>query len=196
MKKLDDETLVLQCKKGNEEALENLFFRYKPLLHKIMRGYFLLGSDEEDLLQEAMIGLYKAILSFDKEKQTSFKAFATVCVRRSILDAIKKANAQKHKLLNDSVSLSALSSFEDEEENALYLSIKETLLDEQFMEDEKYEEILALIKKSLSKLEFEVLNEYLKGYSYQYISEKLGLTIKSVDNALNRIKTKLEFLRK
>lgn len=195
MKKLDDETLVFESKNGNEEAIEVLFSRYKPFLYKIIRGYFLLGADEEDLLQEAMIGLYKAILSFDKTKQTSFKTFANLCVRRNILDAIKKSNAQKHKVLNDSLSLSALGNFEDSEENTLYISIKETLLDEQVMEDEKFDEIVSLIKKSLSKLEFGVLNEYLKGHSYQYIAEKLNISTKSVDNALNRIKNKLQFLQ-
>lgn len=194
MKKLEDETLVLKSKEGNEEAIEVLFFRYKPLLHKIIRGYFLLGADEEDLMQEAMIGLYKAILSYNPSKETTFRSFAGMCVKRNILSAIKKSNALKHKVLNDSVSFSALGSFEDDEENTIYNSIKQSFLDEKVSEKEDFNEVLQLIEKKLSKLEYEVLNEYLKGYSYQYISEKLGISNKSVDNALSRIKSKLSFL--
>lgn len=196
MKKLEDQELIKQSKEGNAEAVEILLSRYKPLLNKVTRGFFLLGSDHEDLMQEAMIGLYKAILSFDASKQTSFKTFATLCVRRNILDAIKKSNAQKHKILNDSVSLSSLSSFEEDDDNAVYISIKEALLDEQLIENENFEEITNKIKQSLSKMEFEVLNEFLKGHSYIFIAEKLEISTKSVDNALNRIKSKLQFLKK
>ena len=194
MKHLTDEELVVFCKKGDEVAIEELFSRYRFLLGKISRGYFLLGSDNEDLMQEAMIGLYKAILSFDTKQNVSFKNFAILCVRRNILSAIKKSNSQKNKALNESLSLSDLTG--DQDDNYLFVPEVVPLTDEKLIEEEKLEEIKTKIVELLSKLELEILNLYLKGKSYDDMSKTLQISKKSVDNALSRIKKKLEFLTK
>ena len=194
MKNITDEELIEKCKSGDDIAIEEIFSRYKFLLEKISRSYFLLGSDNEDLLQEAMIGLYKAILSYDKNQNASFKTFAILCVRRNILTAIKKSNSQKNKTLNECVSLSDLNG--DEEENILFLPYDSRNTDENIIEKEKLQEIKQQIVKTLSKLELKILNLYLKGFSYSNMSKKLDISNKSVDNALSRIKKKLEFLSK
>lgn len=194
MTNLTDEELIAKCKSGDAVGIEEIFSRYKFLLEKISRSYFLLGSDKEDLLQEAMIGLYKAILSFDKNQNASFKTFAILCIRRNILSAIKKSNSQKNKTLNECLSLSDLTG--DEEENFLFLPSDSRLTDENIIEKEKLQEIKEQIIKTLSKLELKILNLYLKGFSYEDMSKNLKITHKSVDNALSRIKKKLEFLTK
>jgi len=194
LKNITDEELIEKCKSGDDIAIEEIFSRYKFLLEKISRSYFLLGSDNEDLLQEAMIGLYKAILSYDKNQNASFKTFAILCVRRNILTAIKKSNSQKNKTLNECVSLSDLNG--DEEENILFLPYDSRNTDENIIEKEKLQEIKQQIVKTLSKLELKILNLYLKGFSYSNMSKKLDISNKSVDNALSRIKKKLEFLSK
>lgn len=194
MTNLTDEELIVKCKSGDTFAIEEIFSRYKPLLEKISRGYFLLGSDNDDLVQEAMIGLYKAILSFDKNQNASFKTFATLCARRNILSAIKKSNSQKNKTLNECLSLSDITG--DDEENFLFLPPNSLLAYENIIEKEKMQEIKQQIIKSLSKLELKILSLYLKGFSYDYMSKNLNITVKSVDNALCRIKKKLQFLTK
>lgn len=194
MKTLTDEMLVALCKKGNENAIEQLFLRYKPILQKLTRGYFLLGSDEDDLMQEAMIGLYKAILSFDAASAASFKTFASICVRRNILSAIKKSNTLKNKILNDSLSLSGFMA-NDDDDALLFLPYEPKNTDEMIMEDESFEETKKEILKKLSKLELKILGLYLKGEPYQQIATSLSITTKSVDNALSRIKNKLQFLK-
>lgn len=191
---LTDEELIIKCKSGDAFSIEEIFSRYKFLLEKISRSYFLLGSDNDDLLQEAMIGLYKAILSFDKNQNTSFKTFAILCVRRNILSAIKKSNSKKNKVLNECLSLSDLTG--DEEDNFLFLPSDPRLTDENMIEKEKLQEIKQQIVKTLSKLELKILNLYLKGFSYETMSKNLDVSRKSVDNALSRIKKKLEFLTK
>ncbi|MGI5842121.1 MAG: sigma-70 family RNA polymerase sigma factor [Christensenellales bacterium] len=194
MKTLTDEKLVALCKKGDEHAIEQLFLRYKPILHSLTRGYFLLGSDEDDLMQEAMIGLYKAILSFNESGVASFKTFASICVRRNILSAIKKSNTLKNKILNDSLSLSGFMA-NDDDDAFLFLPYEPKNTDEMIMEDESFEETKKEILKKLSKLELKILGLYLKGEPYQQIATSLSITTKSVDNALSRIKNKLQFLK-
>lgn len=193
---LTDEELVEKSKQGNQQAFEVLARKYKFFLQKITRCYFLVGSDQDDLIQEATIALFKAIQSFDSSQSTSFKTFASLVVKRHILSSIKQSNTQKNKILNESLSLSNLQNSEDEEESFLYLPNYVLNLDEKLIEKEKLEEIKEKIIKSLSKMELNILNEYLKGYSYQTIAEKLATNPKSVDNALSRIKNKLQFLLK
>lgn len=195
LENLTDEELANLSKNLNDEALEILMKRYKALLSKIVRGYFLLGASKDDVMQEAYIGLYKAVLSYDKVKNASFKTFAMLCVRRNILSAIKKSNSQKNKLLNESVSLTDLKNDEDEE-SVLFLPSFFTMTDEAIIQNEKFEEVKSLIIKKLSRLELEILKYYLKGYSYSDMAKKLTITTKTVDNALSRIKSKLQFLIK
>jgi RNA polymerase sporulation-specific sigma factor len=190
---MTDEMLVDFCKKNHPLAMETLFERYKPLLSKITRSYFLLGADQDDLMQEAMIGLYKAVVSFNANQQTSFKTFASLCVKRHVLDAIKKSNAQKHKALNDSVMFSqCFSGLDDENEEFLFEPYEQS--QQSIEQTENFEQMIKTIQSKLSKLEFQILTQYLKGQTYAQIAQKLSINSKSVDNALTRIKKKLQFL--
>lgn len=191
---LENEELVKLIKTGNEDALEELIHRFKPHLNRLSRSYFLFGGEEEDIKQEAMIGLYSACLSYKEDMKCSFNSFASLCMKRRILSAIKKANRNKNKALNESVSIHT--KLDNTYEVELYLPQYVFNPDEKFEENENYEEIKEKIVKTLSKLELKILSFFLKGLSYDEISKALNITKKSVDNALSRIKTKLKFLIK
>ncbi len=191
MREFTNEELVEKVKKGNEVAIEILFARFKALLNKISRSFFLLGGDNEDVMQEAMLGLYKACLNYKGGGETSFKTFAILCIKRNILSAIKKNNTMKNKILNESISLSKI--FFNEEEDVT-ISCDILYPDEKIIENESYEEVKKLICSKLSHLELKILNQFLMGLSYDEMSKKLDVTKKSIDNALRRIKVKLQFL--
>ncbi len=187
-----DEELVKQIKNGNENAEAELFDRYKDLVVKIARGYFLVGGDLEDLIQEGMIGLYKAIKNFSPNKDASFKTFAVICIKHQIQNAIRLANTNKNKPLSTAVSFQ---SFDSSAAEALDLLPVELVFDvtpaESVIDKENFETVKALIKSSLSPQEMKVLRLYLQGFSYREISQNLSLTQKAIDNTLTRIKTKL-----
>ena len=167
------------------------------MVSSVARSYFLLGSELDDLIQEGMIGLYKACQSYS-EKNASFKTFAYICIKRQIQSAVKHANRQKNKILNNYVSLDAQGGYktgDGEEEALLILPSSNLSPDDEMIEKENLEEILNKIKSALSPLELKVLTLYLKGNSYQTISKMVGKNYKSVDNSLHRIKNKLEFLK-
>lgn len=191
---IPDEVLAPEAAKGNEEALEYLLNKYKSLVRAKARGYFLIGADREDIIQEGMIGLYKAIRDFDADKQASFHYFAEICIRRQIITAIKTAARQKHIPLNTYISTSR--PVYDDESGKLLIDIiidKNSLDPEEVMIDR--EEINALeekIKSGLSPLELKVLSMYLQGKSYREIAEDLKRESKSIDNALQRLKSKIE----
>ncbi len=200
MKNLTDEELIDLAKNGDELALDFLLDRYKLLASKIARSYFLIGAEYEDLLQEAMIGLYKAYMSYDKTNKASFSTFATTCITRNVQTAVKTANRKKNQILNSSISLTnqgGLRKQGDEDED-ITLIIPSTSLtpDEKLIESETLKSIKEKIKQCLSKFELDVLVLYLQGYSYTQIAQKLNLTNKSIDNALSRIRHKLSFLKK
>lgn len=190
-----DEELIVLSKQGSDKATQDLFERYKSTIQKISRGYFLFGADDEDLIQEGMIGLYKAVLGYDKQKEASFKTFANICIRRNILSAIKKSNTQKNKVLNESLSLSGLKNFEEEDEGQLYLPTNTKSVDQKLIEQENLKEVKKQIQEKLSSFEISVLSLYLKGMSYEEMAKHLDAPKKSVDNALSRIKSKLKFLK-
>ena len=193
-----DEELVQMIKLGLEEAEEELFARYKPVVSSVARSYFLMGAELDDLIQEGMIGLYKACQKFS-EKQASFKTFAYLCIKRQIQTAVKQANRQKNKMLNNYISLDSQGGYKTgengEDEAVLILPSKELSPDAEMIQKENYQEIVKKIKSALSPLELKVLTLYLKGNSYQTISIEVGKSYKSVDNLLYRIKNKLEFLK-
>lgn len=181
---------------GEEDglALEYLLNKYKNFVRAKARSYFLIGADREDLVQEGMIGLYKAIRDFKSEKQTSFRAFAELCITRQIITAIKTATRQKHKPLNSYVSLNK-PMFDEESDRTLIdvITGSKVLNPEEIMIDkEDLKNIEARIGEMLSDLEWKVLCLYLRGKSYQEIAERLNRQVKSIDNALQRVKTKLE----
>ncbi|SFC80816.1 RNA polymerase sporulation sigma factor SigH [Clostridium uliginosum] len=189
-----DEEIVLESKKGNVRAQEYLISKYENFVKSKAKSYFLIGADKEDIYQEGMIGLYKAIRDFKPDKLTSFKAFAELCVTRQIITAIKTATRQKHIPLNTYISLNK-PIYEEESERTLLdvlAGIKISDPEELLISKEHMDHIETSIAKVLSDLELEVLMSYLDGKSYQEIACDLDRHSKSIDNALQRVKRKLE----
>ena len=191
---LKDEEIISLIRNGDKHALEYMLDKYKDLVSFKVGRFFIVGAEKEDVFQEGMIGLYKAIKDFDSEKQNSFKTFAGLCIERQLITAIKSSNRQKHMPLNLSLSLNAHSSEEDDENeneliNILYNSSAEDPLDT-ITKKEYYKEIEQIMDKSLSDFEKKVLNRFINGESYVSIAEKLDSNVKSVDNAIQRIRKK------
>lgn len=191
---LSDEELVCKAKLGDENAENELLERYKGLVVKIARSYFILGGEMEDIVQEGMIGLYKALKGYDKKKNASFKTFATMCIKHQIQSAIKVANAKKNSPLSNSVSLQSFSENSDDDDFLPVNLIFQVSPDEKIINKEDYRNLLENIKKMLSEKELQVLKYYLKGYTYKEISNILGTSEKSIDNSLSRIKSKIKKL--
>ncbi len=192
---LSDEELVELSAAGDKRATEYILDRYKNFVKAVVRMYFLVGADRDDVVQEGMIGLFKAIRDFDDTKQTSFKSFAEICVRRQVLTAIKNATRQKHMPLNSYVSLSKPAYDDENSEDTLMdtLSLRNGQDPEElFIGKENIEMLGIKIEENLSKLEKEVLKMYLSGISYQEIALIMKRPPKSIDNALQRVKKKLE----
>ena len=189
-----DEEVVLEAKNGNVRAQEYLISKYENFVKSKAKSYFLIGADKEDIYQEGMIGLYKAIRDFKPDKLTSFKAFAELCLTRQIITAIKTATRQKHIPLNTYVSLNK-PIYEEESDRTLLdvlAGFRITDPEELVISQEQMEHIEGEISKVLSDLELEVLTSYLDGKSYQEIACDLDRHAKSIDNALQRVKRKLE----
>ncbi|MBD7912692.1 MULTISPECIES: RNA polymerase sporulation sigma factor SigH [Clostridium] len=189
-----DEEVVLEAKDGNARAQEYLITKYENFVKAKAKSYFLIGADKEDIYQEGMIGLYKAIRDFRPDKLTSFKGFAELCVTRQIITAIKTATRQKHIPLNTYVSLNR-PIYEEESDRTLLdvlAGLKITDPEELIISQEQMAHIENEISKVLSELELEVLTSYLDGKSYQEIACDLDRHAKSIDNALQRVKRKLE----
>lgn len=189
----DDEILEL-VHAGNTDALDFLITKYKPLVRMKGKSYFLIGADKEDILQEGMIGLYKAIRDFREEKLTSFRAFAELCITRQIITAIKTATRQKHIPLNSYVSLDK-PVYDEESERTLLDTIASSVVDDPeqlLISQESFDFMEEKMGEMLSDLEQQVLMLYIEGQSYQEISEQLNRHVKSIDNALQRVKRKLE----
>jgi RNA polymerase sporulation-specific sigma factor len=191
---MGDEEVVEDARNGNFLALEYLINKYKNFVRAKARSYFLIGADREDIVQEGMIGLYKAIRDFKPHKLTSFRAFAELCITRQIITAIKTATRQKHIPLNSYVSLNK-PIYEDESDRTLLDVLVGTRIsdpEELVISQEEFNSIEAKIGELLSDLEWEVLSSYLEGKSYQEIAVDLDRHVKSIDNALQRVKRKLE----
>lgn len=189
-----DEELVAMAKSGNDRALEYILCKYQNFVKAKAKSYFLIGADKEDIYQEGMIGLFKAIRDFKDDKLASFKVFAELCITRQIITAVKTATRQKHIPLNTYVSLNK--PIYDEESDRTLLDIlsgiKVSDPEELIIDREEMERIESKIEEVLSGLEMEVLNSYLDGKSYQEIATDLDRQAKSIDNALQRVKRKLE----
>lgn len=192
---MSDEELVLRAQKGNSDAELEIYSRYKNLLLKICRGYFLVDGSIEDLVQEAMIGLFKAIKSFSRQKEVSFATYAGLCVKRQVQTAVKKATSQKNLILSSALPLIGQSDDDEDGSSEIIIPSSDPLPDEILISKETVTQIKLEIKKRLSAMEQKVLSRYLRGESYAEISKLTGLTNKSIDNALTRIKKKLEFLK-
>ena len=192
---LSDDELVARFHDGDTDALNVLLERYRRFARAKSRGYFLVGADSDDIEQEGMIGLYKAARDFRPDRQSSFRAFAELCVTRQVITAIKTATRQKHRPLNQYVSLSGVRGSDDPGERSV-----EDLLDDHYIADpadevvaaERMDSMRQAMADMLSGLEVDVLKLYVSGKSYQEIGEQLGRHVKSIDNALQRIKRKLD----
>ena len=192
--RMTDEEIALLAQQGDADASEYLLNKYKNFVRSKARSYFLVGADHEDIVQEGMIGLFKAIRDFRPDKLTSFRAFAELCVTRQIITAIKTATRQKHIPLNSYVSLNK-PIYEEESDRTLMDVLSEVQMagpEELLISQEDYSSVENRISEVLSDLEMEVLNSYLEGKSYQEIAQDLGRHVKSIDNALQRVKRKLE----
>ena len=195
-----DEEYVLEAKNGNDIACEYILNKYKPMVRSISRAYFLLGGDREDIVQEGMIGLYRAICSYELpdgevsgQENAGFATYANICIRRQIYSAIKAASRQKHMPLNDYVSLNS-----EENTSTIEAAGGPELLaglmnpEEIIINREATEILRRKIEGKLSKFEKEVLKQYLNGCKYEEIGAMLGKESKSIDNALQRIRKKLK----
>lgn len=191
---LSDEQVVEMSHQGDVSAEEYLLDKYKNFVRSKARSYFLVGADHEDIVQEGMIGLYKAIRDYRPDKLSSFRAFAELCITRQIITAIKTATRQKHIPLNNYVSLNKPLYDEESDRTLLDVIVEGRISDpeELIINMENVGNIRSKINEVLSGLEQEVLNAYLDGKSYQEIAEALGRHVKSIDNALQRVKRKLE----
>lgn len=189
-----DEEVVEFARSGDNIAQEFLINKYKNFVRAKARSYFLIGADREDIIQEGMIGLYKAIRDFRVDKLSSFRAFAELCITRQIITAIKTATRQKHIPLNSYVSLNKPIYDEDSDRTLLDVisGSKVTDPEELVVSQEEFDDIEEKMSEILSALEWQVLMSYLEGKSYQEIAEDLDRHVKSIDNALQRVKRKLE----
>lgn len=189
---LSDEELIRKIKKGDNDALNYLIHKYKNVVTMKTNRFFAIGAEKEDLMQEGFWGLYKAIQSFDSEKQNSFKTFANLCIERQLITVVKTSNRQKNIPLNSSYSLN-ISAYDDNEDMSIL-----DVLDAKTVEDpletiikkEHFANIENKIDENLSKFEKDVLNKYIQGKSYVDIASSLETQVKSVDNAIQRIRKK------
>ncbi|MBI2873911.1 MAG: RNA polymerase sporulation sigma factor SigH [Firmicutes bacterium] len=189
-----EEDVVEWAKQGSTFALEFLINKYKNFVRAKARAYFLIGADREDIIQEGTIGLYKAIRDFRRDRLTSFRAFAELCITRQIITAIKTATRQKHIPLNSYVSLNKPIYDTDSDRTLLDVLVgpKVTDPEEVIINREEYNDMEDKMSELLSDLEWQVLMSYLEGKSYQEIAGELNRHAKSIDNALQRVKRKLE----
>ena len=189
----EDEELVSFAKMGEQDALECLFNRYKELVNMKVSKYFIIGAEREDIVQEGMIGLYKAIRNFKDDKENSFKSFANLCIERQLITAIKTSNRQKHIPLNSSISLNTSIYDNNEDSNLLIDVLNSNVIEDPLdtlTKKEYYQDIGIKIEENLSDFEKKVLGRYAIGESYVTIAEKLNSPVKSVDNAIQRIRKK------
>lgn len=194
LEEMTDEELITYVKQGNNQALDLLMDRYKELVNIKVSRYYMAGAEREDIVQEGLIGLFKAIKNFDAEKNITFKTFANVCIERQLITAIKASNRQKHIPLNSYLSLNTTGNNNDEDGDkdmfdTLVLDVMEDPLD-MLTKKEYYQSVEDIIENTLSDFEKKVLDHYMRGQSYVQIAEELDSPVKSVDNAIQRIRKK------
>ena len=189
--------LIIKARNHDEEAMEKLFQAFKPKVIAISREYFLIGAEFDDLIQEGMIGLYKAINVYEESKNHSFSAFASLCIHRQLQNAVKNANRKKNTPLNSYVPIKYYDgSSSSDEENVLKLVIVDdnSNIEQNYIDKELNTIVISKVKDMLSKEQFNILRQFLNGDSYTAIAEKNGITNKQVDNMLQAIKKKLRTL--
>ena len=190
--------LIIKAKNNDEEALEQLFGVFKPKVIAISREYFLIGADFDDLIQEGMIGLYKAIGVYDESKNHSFSAFASLCIHRQLQNAVKNANRKKNSPLNSYVPIKYYDgSSSSDEDNVLKLVIADenSDIEQNYIDRELNTIVISKVKDLLSEQQFEILKQFLNGDSYVSIAKNMELSTKQVDNMLQSIKKKLKTIQ-
>ena len=189
----DEEIVTIYQRENNHYATDYIVQRYKNFVRSKARSYFLMGADKEDIIQEGMIGLYKATRDFNQDHEVSFKAFAELCITRQIISAIKGASRQKHIPLNSYISLNK-PAYDDSERTLIEVLETENNLDPQevVINREQYALIKEVMEAVLSPLEWDVLRGYMDAKSYQEMAEEHHRSVKSIDNALQRVKKKME----
>lgn len=189
---MSDEEVVSLCQNGDEDALEHIIARYRNFVYSKANTYFLVGAEKDDVIQEGMIGLYKAVKEFDSGNISSFKHFAGLCVSRQILSAVKAATRKKHLPLNSYISLyESGAELENEDTGRVFIKDRELNPEDIIIGQESQDLLEYKIGKVLSKLEFQVFMYYIDGMSYGEIAQMVDKPVKSIDNALSRIKKKL-----
>ncbi len=191
---MSDEEVLSYVHSGCKRGMEHLIEKYKPLVRAKARSYFLVGADREDIVQEGMIGLFKAVRDYKDDKNIPFRVFAEICITRQIITAVKTATRQKHIPLNTYVSLNR-KVFDDNSDKSLIELVQEVSVsdpEELFINKEEYSFFENMVIELLSPLEREVLKKYLTGTNYHDIAKQLNKPVKSVDNALQRLKKKIE----
>ena len=191
LKTISDEELLGQIRNGSDHAMECLLERYRDMVRKEARRFFLAGGDEEDLIQEGMIGLFKAVTSYEEGKNASFSSFAYLCVQRQIYTTITAFNRKKHIPLNTAISLFEHKDQEDEFSLDEILETPEETPEELLLRKEELKDYYRMIDQNLSKFEKQVMYHYLNGDNYTLIAKKLGKSDKSIDNAIQRIRRKI-----
>ena len=190
---VSDEDIIEMIKSGDKQALEYLINKYKELVNMKVTKYFIIGAEKDDIVQEGLIGLFKAIKNYSRDKQNSFKTFANLCIERQLITAIKTSNRQKHSPLNSYLSLNLAAYDNDDTEGSLMEVFNSNLIEDPLdtiTKKEYFKKLENTIDESLSDFEKQVLHRYLNGESYVKIAEKLNTPVKSIDNAIQRIRKK------
>lgn len=185
--------LIKKAKAGDQESFAEIVREYNVLVKKIVRKFFLVGAELEDLQQEGTIALFNAVNTYDEKREASFRTYATVCIKHAIMTALKKFNSKSSKLLTDSMTLD--DDFDDDGDFIIVIPSSKMLPDDKLIWKEKLDEIRKFVAQNLSTYEKLVLGEYLKGKSHNQIAQAVNKNVRSVDNALTRIRTKLSPLK-
>ena len=192
---MSDEELLEAIKQDDKDALDFLICKYQDLVNSKVNKYFIIGAEKEDIIQEGLIGLYKAIKDYKEDKQNSFKSFANLCIERQLITAIKSSNRQKHMPLNSYLSLN-MNAYENEDgtNNSEIMEVLDTKIVEDPLDTITKKEYMSSVENAidthLSDFEKKVLGRYIQGDSYVTIAAKLDAPVKSVDNAIQRIRKK------
>lgn len=194
---INDINLINKAKDGDSESLDVIFNTFRPYIRALSNKYYIVGADKDDLVQEGMIGLFKAIRDYKAEESVAFRTFACVCIQRQIKTALKLASRKKHIPLNSSVSLHS-SKFDDDDDKELIDYFEDSTKsdpEEIYINNETYSSLNKLLYDSLSKFELNILMLYNQNLSYKEISQITGKSVKSIDNAIQRIKKKVEVIK-
>lgn len=196
---VDDNTLVKMAQNGDGIAMETILIRYKKMVKRKASKLFIAGGDYDDVIQEGMIGLFKAVRNYNEDKGVQFSSFAVYCVLAQITDAVRKASRNKHNALNLSISLQGLALQEDDDPFSLldvYIDISKADPEQLAISNEEYESLSVFTQKELTKNERDALLLFIAGYTYQEIASKLERSVKSIDNAIQRAREKFDIFKK